>query len=138
MAAGSLGRIGLAVHNLIEPSFETGTGVDLTLERRFRGGISLNTGRKSTVSADFDFNTTVDVVTGGPWREVAIGAELQPTRKAWLRGGVNWNAAGDSATPAGTIGGSYAVYGSTLADAYASFGADDRTHGWGIGLRFVF
>jgi hypothetical protein len=137
MASGSLGRIGFAVHNLAEPSFET-TADRLTLERRFRGGLSLNTGRKTMVSADFDFNTTHDVATGEPWREAAIGAEFQPTRKASLRGGVRWNTTGDRAAPAGSIGGSYAVYGATLADAYASFGADDRTNGWGLGLRFVF
>ena len=137
MAAGSLGKIGFAIHNLTEPSFET-TADRLTLERRYRGGISLNTGRKTTVSGDFDFNTTHDVATGEPWREAAFGAEFQPSRKAWLRGGVHWNTAGDRAATAGSVGGSYAVYGATLADAYASFGADDRTTGWGLGLRFVF
>jgi hypothetical protein len=137
MAAGSLGRIGLAIHNLTEPSFETTAG-PLTLERRFRGGISLNLARKTMVSADLDFNTTADVATGDPWREAAIGAEIQPMRKGWLRAGVHWNTAGDRATPGTTIGGSYAVYGATLADAYASFGSDDRTRGWGVGMRFVF
>jgi hypothetical protein len=137
MATGSLGRIGFAIHNLTEPSFET-TAERLTLERRFRGGISLNTGRKTTVSGDFDFNTTHDVATGEPWREAAIGGEFQPARKAWLRAGIHWNTAGDRAATAGSVGGSYAIYGATMADAYASFGADDRTKGWGLGLRFVF
>ena len=137
MATGSLGRIGVTVHNLAEPSFET-TADRLTLERRVRGGLSVNTGRKTTVSGDFDFNTTHDVATGEPWREAAFGAEFQPARKAWLRAGVRWNTAGDRAAPAGSVGGSYAIYGATMADAYASFGADDRTNGWGIALRFVF
>jgi len=137
MAAGSLGRIGLAIHNLTAPSFDT-SDTPLKLERRFRGGISLNIARKTMVSADLDFNTTDDVATGDPWREAAIGAEIQPLRKGWVRGGVHWNTAGDRATPGTTIGGSYAVYGATLADVYASFGSDDRTRGWGVGMRFVF
>ena len=137
MAAGSLGRIGLAIHNLTAPSFGT-ADTPMKLERRFRGGISLNIARKTMVSADLDFNTTDDVATGDPWREAAIGAEFQPLRKGWLRGGVHWNTAGDRATPGTTIGGSYAVYGATLADAYVSFGSDDRTRGWGVGMRFVF
>ena len=137
MAAGSLGRIGVVIHNVAEPSFDTSAG-PLTLERRVRGGLSLNLARKTMVSADLDFNTTTDVATGEPWREAAIGGEIQPVRKGWLRAGVHWNTAGDHATPGTTIGGSYAVYGGTLADAYVSFGSDDRTRGWGVGMRFVF
>jgi len=137
LAAGGLGRIGLTVHNLAAPSFRDATGGEVTLERRVRAGISLNTGRLTTVAADFDFTTTHDPAAR-PLREIALGAETHPSRKAWLRGGVHWNSAGDTAAPVGSIGASYAVYGSTLADAQVSFGSGEGNTGWGIGLRFVF
>jgi hypothetical protein len=38
----------------------------------------------------------------------------------------------------GSLGASYAVYGSTLADAQVTFGSNDGNRGWGVGLRFVF
>jgi hypothetical protein len=106
------------------------------LERHVRAGISLNMGRKSVAAADFDLTTRE--TARGDWREVALGAETNPVRKAWLRGGLHWNTAGDTAAPIGTLGGSYAVYGSTVADAQVSFGSRDGDRGWGVGLRFVF
>ena len=42
------------------------------------------------------------------------------------------------AAPVGSVGVSYAVYGSTMADAQVSFGSSSGNRGWGVGLRFVF
>jgi hypothetical protein len=137
MLMGALGRIGLSVHNVAAPSFAT-TAEAIPLERRVRGGISLNTGRSTNVAADLEFTTTHRIADGRPWREAALGLETHPRRKAWLRGGVHWNTAGDTAGPVGSVGGSYAVYGSTVADAQVSFGSGDGNPGWGVGLRFVF
>ena len=141
MVKGSLGRIGVSARNLTEPSFE-GIGEAVTLERRVRAGIALNVLELIVVSADFDL-TTAHAGTAGAGvtddrREVAFGSETHPVDKLWLRGGLHWNAAGDTAAPVGSIGGSYAVYGSTVADAQVTFGSKDGNRGWGVGLRFVF
>lgn len=140
LASGSLGRVGLSVHNLTEPSFAA-PDATLRLERQVRAGISLNAGTITTVAADFDLTTT-DLASlregAGTRREAAIGAETHPATKAWLRGGIRWNTAGDGPSPAGTVGGSYAVYGSAVADAQVTFGSDKARRGWGVGLRFVF
>ena len=83
---------------------------------------------------------TKDTAAAGDWRDVAVGVESHVARKAWLRSGVHFNAAGgdEGAAPVMSVGGSYAVYGSTLADAQATFGSKNGNRGWGIGLRFVF
>ena len=127
MTSGSVGRLGLTVHNLFEPDFE-GPTAPVTLERRVRGGISLNAGSLSTVAADVDLS--------GGVREAALGTEIHPLTKAWVRGGVHWRIDGGDAEPVGSVGGSLAVYGSTVVDGQVSFGRGDA--GWGIGLRFVF
>ena len=127
MTSGSLGRLGLTVHNLFEPDFE-GPTAPVTLERRVRAGISLNAGRLSTVAADVDLS--------GEVREAAVGTEIHPLTKAWVRGGVHWRFHGGDGEPVGSVGGSFAVYGSTVVDGQVSFGRGDP--GWGVGLRFVF
>jgi hypothetical protein len=136
MAVGSLGRLGLSVRNLIQPEFRAPGGGDIELERHVRGGVSLNMGRNTMAAADVDLTTRA--TARGDWREVALGVEANPMRKAWIRSGVHWNTAGDTSAPIGTLGGSYAIYGSTVADAQISFGSGDGDRGWGVGLRFVF
>lgn len=138
MTKGALGRLGLSIRNLLEPEFRTATGV-VRLERRVRAGISVNLRQSTTVAADIDLTTAE--TAGGKWRDVALGLETKPTRKAWLRTGVHWNAKGGQAggaAPVGSVGASYAVYGSTVADAQVTFGSENGNRGWGIGLRFVF
>jgi hypothetical protein len=137
MTKGALGRLGLSVRNLLQPEFRTADGFT-RLERRVRAGVSVNLRQSTTVAADIDLTTAP--TARGAWRDVALGVETQATRTAWLRGGVHWNAAGggDGAAPVGSIGASYAVYGSTMADAQVSFGSSQGNRGWGIGLRFVF
>jgi hypothetical protein len=136
MTSGALGRLGLSVRNLLEPHFRAPGDERLTLERRVRAGLSLNLSRRLTAAADFDLTTAS--MAGGEYREIALGGEMQPVRGAWLRGGVHWNTEGETAAPIGTVGGSVAVYGSTMADAQVSFGSKDGNRGWGIGLRFQF
>src|SRR5215204_440103 len=129
MASGSLGRLGLTVHNLFEPEF-TGPVTPVSLDRRVRAGISLNTSKLTTMSAD------VDLV--GKVKQAAVGGELHAITKAWLRGGVHWNTSGADTAPIGSVGGTVAVYGSTVADVQVSFGSEQGNRGWGAGLRFVF
>lgn len=136
MTKGDLGRLGLSVRNLLQPEFRTAEGA-VRLERRVRAGMALNLRQNTTIAADIDL--TRAATARGEWRDVAVGLETHPTRKAWFRTGVHWNAAGETgAAPVGSVGASYAVYGSTMADAQVSFGASNGNRGWGVGLRFVF
>ena len=137
MTTGSLGKIGLSVRNVSEPSFDSPDG-QIRLARRVRLGLSVNVQPQTVVAADVDL--TKETTAGGEWRDVAFGVESHVARKAWLRGGVHFNAAGGplGAAPVASVGASYAVYGSTLADAHASFGSKNGDRGWGVALRFVF
>ena len=143
MAVGSFARVGLAVRNVMEPSFDTTEAPDgtppIVLQRRIRGGLALRLAQGITVAADADFTTAV--VSFGRWRDAAVGGEAKIAPGAWVRSGVHWNTAGDSAVgaaPIFSVGGSYAVKGSILADAQASVGSRNGDRGWGVGVRFVF
>lgn len=138
MATGALGQLGLSVRNLLQPEFASPDGA-IRLDRRVRAGVSIHATQAATVAADVDLTTAT--TPRGDWRDAAIGVEAHPFASAWLRGGLHWNTAGGSAAggaPIGSIGASYAVYGSTKADAQVSFGSAEGDRGWGIGLRFVF
>jgi hypothetical protein len=141
MLAGSYAKAGITVRNVLEPAFSTPDGAgSIMLERRVRGGVSLLVLQTITLAADVDF--TKAPTSLGEWRDAAIGAEAHPARRAWVRGGIHWNTAGgDSrpgAAPIASLGGSYAVYGSILADGQVSLGSENGDRGWGVGLRFVF
>jgi F plasmid transfer operon, TraF, protein len=140
MFSGTIAKAGLAVRNLFEPEFSTPGGATIALERRIRGGVSVLMLQTITLAADFDF--TKAPASLGEWRDAAIGAEVRPARRAWVRAGIHWNTAGgDSgpgAAPVGSVGGSYAVYGSLVADGQYSFGSENGDQGWGVGIRFVF
>jgi hypothetical protein len=138
MTKGALGRLGLSVRNLLQPEFRTSSGV-VRLDRRVRAGISLNLQQNTTVAADVDL--TAATTSRGEWRDVALGLETRPARNAWVRTGVHWNAKGGEgagAAPVASVGASYAVYGSTVADGQVTFGSSNGNRGWGVGLRFVF
>jgi hypothetical protein len=150
MSSGSMAQVGLSVRNLLQPEFRTAGGGAIRLDRQVRAGVAIHARQNVTVAGDVDLTTAVS--PRGRWRDAALGVEAHPTVKAWLRGGVHWNAArlrrGASAgqaggaplgaAPVGTVGGSYAVYGAVQAEAQASFGSADGDRGWGVGLRFVF
>jgi hypothetical protein len=140
MVSGTYAKAGVAVRNVFEPEFPTPDGASIPLERRVRGGASLLLLQAITVAADVDF--TKGSTSLGEWRDAAIGAEMRPVRRAWVRGGVHWNTAGGNsgpgAAPVASVGGSYAVYGSVLADGQVSFGSENGDRGWGVGVRFVF
>src|SRR6266567_453550 len=149
MKAGALGRIGLAVRNLLAPEF--GAADDrVRLERRIRAGASLSITDAVRIAADVD--VTKASTPRGKWRDAALGVEDALSSRAWIRAGVHWNTArlrpsasagqagetsGAGAAPIASIGGSYALRGSLLADAQASVGSRNGERGWGVGLRFV-
>jgi hypothetical protein len=138
MATGSLAQLGLTVRNLLQPEFKTSSGGVIRLDRRVRAGVSVHARQETIVAADLDLTTAE--TARGRWRDAAVGMESHPAVKAWIRGGLHWNTAsgGPGAAPIGSVGGSYAVYGSTRADAQFSFGSSNGDRGWGVGLRFVF
>jgi hypothetical protein len=131
MLSGSLGQIGVTVHNLFAPSLG-----DVQLDRRVRAGVAVHVRQDLTAAGDVEFTTSA--APSGEWRDVALGLESHPVRTAWLRGGVHWNSAAGPAAPIGSVGGSYAIYGSLRADAQVSFGSKEGDRGWGIGLTFLY
>jgi hypothetical protein len=137
MAAGAVARAGLVVRNAFEPELSIAQG-PVRLERSVRGGVSLLIREMVRLAADADF-TTADV-SGGRWRDAAVGAEAHPFARAWIRSGVHWNTAGGplDAAPVVAVGGSAAVYGSILVDAQVSVGSKNGNRGWGAGLRYNF
>ena len=137
MKTGALGRFGVSVRNARPVSF--GTGADqVRLERQVRGGASLMVTPDLRIAADADFTKTT--TPKGRWRDAALGMEDALSTRVWIRGGVHWNTAsgGPGAAPIATVGASYAVRGSLMADAQASVGSAGGQRGWGVGLRFVF
>ena len=138
ITTGSFARLGLSVHNLLQPEFASPSGT-IRLDRRVRAGVSIHAREDTIVAADIDLTKTT--TPRGDWRDVAVGIESHPHRTVWVRGGVHLNASGGDGTgaaPIASLGGSYAVYGSLLADGQVSVGSARGDRGWGVGLRFVF
>jgi hypothetical protein len=137
MASGGVGRVGLVVRNLSEPEFETESGTDLSLHRQVRAGASVLLLQTWKLAADVDF--TRQPGPFGDIREVAVGSEGQVTRWLAARAGIRFNAAGDGGqSPAFSVGGSFAAWGSVLVDGQLTTGSDKAFKGWGIAGRVVF
>ena len=137
MAVASFGRAGLTVRNVTEPSFDTGFGLELPLQRQARAGGSILLLPQWKLAADVDL-----LRTDGPFgdlREVSLGSEGQVTRRLTARGGIRFNTAGDiGGAPGVSVGGSYAVMGSVQIDGQYTGGSDKALRGWGIAGRVVF
>ena len=137
MATARLIRAGLTVRNIVQPEFESLDGDMLRLDRQARAGISLLLTDRWTAAADFDLTRNRGPL--GDVRSLAFGTEGRLTRRAVARAGVQLNLAGDlGRTPVGTLGASYAVFGSMLVDAHVSTGSDEAFTGWGVAGRVVF
>jgi F plasmid transfer operon, TraF, protein len=137
VSSGSL-RAGLTVRNLTEPSFETGAGGRLKLERQARAGAAF-VAAGWTVAADFDLLKS----TGphGETRDIAVGTEGRVMKRAVVRSGLRFNTLNTPSlgwAPAVSAGGSYAVRASFLVDAQITGGSQKSTRGWGIAGRFVY
>jgi len=132
-------KAGVTGRNLFEPRFDLvdGSG-DIPLERRVRAGVSYELTPYLRVAADSDLTTADDGIT--PWRDAAVGAEAHAAAGAVVRGGIHWNTASDriDAAPVGSVGITFPVYRSVLADGQASFGSRNGDRGWGVGVRVLF
>ena len=137
MATGGLGSIGLTVRNVTAPSFETGGGSELQLDRQVRGGASILLLDTWKLAADVDFTTNSGPL--GDVRDLAIGTEGRLTRRVFARGGIRLNTAGERGrTPALSAGASYAVTGAVMLDVQVTGGSDEALRGWGVAGRVVF
>ena len=137
MASSDFGSVGVTARNLTEPSFETGSGLELGLQRQVRGGASVVLLPPWRLSADVDFTKSRGPL--GDVRQVAIGTEAQLSRRFAARGGVNVNTTGDRGrTPAWSAGASFALMGSALVDAQVTTGSDETLRGWSVAGRIVF
>lgn len=136
MATASFGRAGVTIRNLTAPSFDTGSGQELQLERQARAGASVVLLPTWKLAADVDLLRTDGPF--GDFREVSFGTEGQVTRRLAARAGLRFNAAGDDNTPALSVGGSFAVMGSVQVDGQYTGGSDKAFRAWGIAARMVF
>jgi hypothetical protein len=149
MESGSVGRLGITIRNLLRPSFGDALVAEpalFRLDREVRIGGSINVSDSTLLAADADL--TRNLRTGIDRRDAAVGVEQHVSSKAVLRGGIHWNtrlgygaSVGDAnigAAPEASVGGSYAFYGRTSADAQITFGSTNGDRGWGVGLRMVF
>ena len=137
MAVAPFGRAGLTIRNVTEPSFETGAGDELPLQRQVRAGGSVILLPNWKLAGDVDLLETDG--PSGDFREVSLGTEAQVTRRLTARGGVRFNTAGEvGAAPAVSVGGSFAVMGSVQIDGQYTGGSDKALRGWGIAGRVVF
>lgn len=151
MESGSIGRIGLTVHNIFQPTFGTGASLEsVRLDRQVRAGGSVDLSDTTVVAADADL--TKSDLTGIERRAAAVGVEQHLNAKATIRGGVQWSTLrlreGGAVpgqpgpdlglAPEASFGGSYAVYGRSSLDAQATVGSRNGDRGWGIGLTMIF
>jgi hypothetical protein len=137
MWTSSVGRLGLLIRNVTEPSFETGNGTELALDRQFRVGGSVLLLPNWKLAADADLTPTR--ATFGDLREFAIGTEGQVARRVTARAGMRLNTTGDlGRTPSYSVGGSFALLGSLQLDAQVTSGSDKAFSSWGLAGRMVF
>jgi hypothetical protein len=136
MASASRIKAGLTLRNISEPAFRTdGESPSLKLTRQARAGLALMPISGWIVAADMDLTSTARPL--GQVRDFAAGAEGKVARKAYVRGGVRVNTAGDRA-PALSAGASYAATASLLIDAQVTGGSERTSRGWGVAARFGY
>jgi hypothetical protein len=144
MVTFGMGRIGLSVRNVTEPTF--GEGADaLALKRQVRAGCALSTGPRGVigtgaVAVDADLTTTV--TAAGEQRMVAVGGEVWTTRRVLgLRGGVSRNLVGSEETS--LSGGASLAFRrqrslTSYVDGQVTGGLDESPRSWSVGLRLTF
>ena len=144
MVTFGMGRIGLSVRNVTEPTF--GEGADaLVLKRQARAGFALSTGPRGVigtgaVAVDADLTTTV--TAAGEQRMVAVGGEVWTTQRVLgLRGGVSRNLVGSEETS--LSGGASVAFRrqrslTSYVDGQVTGGSDESPSSWSVGLRLTF
>lgn len=129
-------RLGLLVRNLLEPSFGTPAGPELSLARQVRVGVALVPTDDWTVSADADLLEAESF--DGPWRGAAFGAERWTLgHRLAIRGGVRFKTLG-AADPVAAIGAGLALRSGLYLDMHASAGDDGGEEAFGLSARLVF
>lgn len=84
-------RLGLMVHNLVEPSFPTESGNAIVSDRHARAGVAFRKDPGWLVAVDFDLTSRNSGAPGvaPTWREISLGGEkVWGDRRVALRGGV--------------------------------------------------
>lgn len=133
-------KAGFTVRNLFEPGFETEEGIELSLDRQVRAGVSYALADGWIAAADAEMLRARDS-SGIDRRFLALGAEGLVSPRAAIRAGARFNTLGD--VPGGaastlSIGGSYAVRSGIWLDGAATIGSRWGGRGWGISARFVY
>jgi hypothetical protein len=140
MVVAGLGRIGVMVRNLRQPTVGEGDAA-LTLRRQVRvGGAITTTGRSGfggvTLAADGDLRRVPTAV--GEERRLAVGGEVwSPRRVVGGRAGFSVSTIGDTRT-AVSAGASVAPRPGLFLDGQVTRGDDTLRRGWTVGLRVTF
>jgi hypothetical protein len=137
MGAFGVWRLGLVARNLAAPEFDGPAGVPAgRLERQVRAGVAWLPSRRVTVAVDADL-TTVGAASGER-RNVAAGVETWwLERRVALRGGVRASTVGE-VRPAGSLGGSVAIWKLLYADGQWTAGGDASDRGWSLAARIAY
>jgi hypothetical protein len=140
MLASGRFKAGLTVRNLLEPDFETPSGVELSLDRQIRAGASYAVADGWIAAADAELLRARDSA-GIERRFLALGTEGQLRARGAARAGVRIDTLGDGPGGAAatlSIGGSYAVRSGIWVDGSATMGSRWGGRGWGLSARFVY
>ena len=127
-----------AGRNVSEPTFDEGSGNELTIRRHALVGMAWGDrwpGQARTIVAA-DADTTRVLAVDGERRDVAVGAERWVGQRLSVRAGVRGSTVGD-ARPVVSGGASYAIRAGTFVDGFVGVGNRD-THTWGVGVRVAF
>jgi hypothetical protein len=140
MAAFGPVRIGVAVKNVSQPTFQSGTD-SVNLPRQARIGIAITPTRgraPGPMTVAFDADMTRTGAPTGDERRVAGGLELRLLRRHLaVRGGLSANTIGD-ARPVGSGGLSLALRSGLFVDAQTTAGSDQARQSWGAALRVTY
>ena len=134
-------RMGLAVRNLVAPTWNAGSSAPIESDRLVRVGVGWGPdpvrGRRSwSIASDADLTTARS--PDGDRRAVALGAErwFRNGRVA-VRGGARAQTIGD-ARPVATGGASVGIRSGLLLEGQITAGGDTVERGWGLGARVTF
>src|SRR5262249_2815313 len=130
-------RLGVAVKNVTEPTFQSGAA-SITLRRQARAGFAVTSAGAAAriiVAADGDLTRTAAAT--GDERHADLGVELTLRQRIGLRGGLGLSTIGD-VRPVGSGGLSFALRTRLFVDAQVTGGADQARKGWGAALRVTY
>jgi hypothetical protein len=130
-------RAGLAVRNLLEPTFRLAGDREVSVGRQVRAGVAVFPTDTLSLAADADLTTSTDLT--GERRSLAFGAEQRVWReRVGVRGGVRLSTIGEARTTL-TAGASVAVRTGVYADGYVALGTGRlAASGGGVGVRVIF